>query len=87
MKYSTSEFAQTFVFGVGTGYSWANVENVRAKRPPLYCQPPKMPMNAAMYNGLLSAFLQKHVDNGTLDSTRPVELYLLDSLKESFPCK
>ena len=39
-KFSSEDFVKTFVFGVATGYSWANVVLVSKGQQPLYCQPP-----------------------------------------------
>jgi len=73
-----------FIEGVGTGLLIANVELDRRKSPLLYCQPPKLSLNADAYMTILAKRVRK-LETEAPAST-PLELILLEGLQETFPC-
>jgi hypothetical protein len=85
----TRKMAEAYFLGVGRGFSWANGKLAVTNRPPLYCEPDKMPqMNLGNYQDLVDgriSRLAKTVTKQELEQ-RLVEVLLLDALQEAFPC-
>ncbi len=77
-----------YIDGVGAGFSWANAELERTGRPPLYCDPIKMPLQAENYLQILQDYIQKNKELiERCGSDCPVEMLLLHGLIETLSCE
>jgi hypothetical protein len=76
----------TYILGVGVGISWANTWLNITGQPPLYCQPENLALGVNNYMRILQEQIERKYQKGIqVDSV--VELYLLQGLMETFPCK
>jgi hypothetical protein len=83
----TQGFKQ-YLDGVGTGFFWANTHQDTRNLARLYCQPGKLPLYAENYVQILEDYIYSMADKSNpLPDGIPVELLLLNALKETFPCK
>jgi hypothetical protein len=83
-----ADATKLYVMGVGEGIAWANAaaENNNA---PLYCQPPKFPMNGNNYIDILDRTIKMLESKTTVKELNeyPVGLLVLMGLQQSFPCQ
>ena len=90
-KYHDVKGTQSFkeyIGGVGTGFFWANAHQHIHNLPPLYCQPGKLPLYADSYLQILGDYISNRPgEPNSLANSVPVELLLLNALRETFPCK
>ncbi len=83
----TQSFKQ-YIDGVGTGFFGANAHQGTRNLPPLYCQPGKLPLYADNYLQILDDYISNRPgEPNSLANSIPVELLLLNALRETFPCK
>ena len=82
-----SESFKIYLYGVGTGYSWAN-SNLLSKRhlPPLYCEPGNVGLNAENYLQILDNYLSKPKTKDIVRPEFPLEMILLMALEDALPC-
>jgi hypothetical protein len=78
---------QSYVLGVGTGYSWANTELSGTHRKLLYCQPKEFALTEENYLDILEGQVKAERAGGHADLPVPLELLLLKGLERTFPCK
>jgi hypothetical protein len=78
------EWFKFYISGVGSGFGWANVQLHARGLPPLYCQPDKLGLNADNLLKILDDYIEQKKDQ--LKPDLPVEMLLLQGLKETFPC-
>lgn len=78
------EIVKTYVAGLGSGYSWANVmlETRSGAQLHLYCPPNKLAINGENYLDILD----NHIKRRSPSDDVPIELILLQGLMETFPC-
>lgn len=87
-----NEAIKMYVYGVGSGYSWANAELITSKKPPLYCQPHRLPMGRDIYFDILVRYLDdwKKASVSAESSNKlgelEIEPLLLLALQRTFPC-
>lgn len=83
-----SDWFKTYLYGVGVGYEWANVQyEIRRHIQPLFCEPDGVGLNAESYAQILDKYLSRHEEKYTGTPNLPLELTLLDALEDAFPCK
>ena len=82
-----SDWAKTYVFGVGQGFLWANAEQANKNAPPFYCQSPKVALTADNYLQILNDSIEKRRASSKYDKGFPIEGLLMMALQEAFPCK
>jgi len=70
---------------VGTGFLWANATLNGDGQTMLYCAPPRFMMNGQNYIDLLDDYIQRDVDLDSPDT--PIEMLLLNALRNEFPCE
>lgn len=87
-KKETQPLAALYVNAVGETYSWANVDLDRSKQPKLFCAPAKLAMTAQNYENMLEDGIKFAPQRATAQelSDLPIELILLHTLEETFPC-
>jgi hypothetical protein len=73
----------TFLAGNVNAFIWANDELRSSGRRELFCVPP----SAALGVREVVNILLKHIKETPADEQRPIGSVMLQSLKESFPCK
>jgi hypothetical protein len=76
---------KTYIDGVGTGCSVANVALVKRKQPELYCPPANRELKAEHYLQILEEEFQRNQETYTKVDA-PVEIILLKGLQKTFPC-
>src|SRR5579871_5763302 len=70
-----------YIYGVGTGYIYANAQLLALKQPRLFC-PPDMALTVENFTSLLNREIaQNHWKNET-----DIESILLVALMRTFPC-
>lgn len=78
-----------YVFGLGEGLSWANVELMARNHPPIFCEPKNISLNADNYKSLIDDSLKK-VDRSKMSVEQfnkvPLGLLLKKGLMDAFPC-
>lgn len=86
------QVCDTYLRGVGEGFSWANIglRNSKPPLPPLFCAPEKIALQPENYRDLIDSwiagkFRTPPTSKAELD-VLPVEAILLDALQETFPC-
>jgi hypothetical protein len=72
-----------WLFGVQSGFAWANAENVNHGRPPMYCQPEHLTITRGQTISILDDFIKK---NPALPIDTEISLVLLLALQDAFPC-
>jgi len=79
-----SENFKIYIVGVGIGLSWANTRLRGRQQPQLYCAPKQSALGADDYLNIL----QEEIERGPVTIPEaPVELYLMNGLIRTFPCK
>ena len=77
----------TYLQGVGEGFSWANVSlKIDRNQDPLFCAPSKLAFTRENYLQILDRYISENYSGGASEDV-PVELVLLQALREAFPCK
>jgi len=82
-KKKDSKEMQAYLSGVLTGYEWANIDLAKRGAPKLYCLRKDKISNKDTALDVLDQFIQKQKG---LNPNWPIELILMASLKEQFPC-
>jgi Rap1a immunity proteins len=73
----------TFIAGNVNALVWVNNDLKSNGHPELFCVPPSATLGVQEVINILS----KHVKESPSDEQRPVGSVILQSLKQSFPCK
>jgi hypothetical protein len=73
----------TFLAGNVNAFSWANIDLRSNGHTELFCVPPAVVLGVQEAVDILS----KHVKQVPADGQRPVGSVMLQTFKESFPCK
>jgi len=83
---SEQENIKIYIYGVGIGISWANVKLKGPQK--LYCDPQHLVMNDDNFLSILEREIlyQKKVSPLAYKEF-PIEMYLLQGLIRTFPCK
>ncbi len=74
-----------YINGVVVGFERGNAYLNEVKRAPLYCQPEKLTLTSEDYLNIIHNSIRKNKD--TIKPNYPVEVILLQTLMEKFPCK
>ena len=82
-KEGTSEAQlKDYIYGVGTGYIYANAQLIALKQPRLFCQP-----NMALTVDNFVSLLNREIAQDRWKSESDIESILLVALMKTFPCK
>jgi hypothetical protein len=82
-KEGTSEAQlKDYIYGVGTGYIYANAQLAALKQPRLFCQP-----NMALTVDNFVSLLNREIAQDRWKSESDIESILLVALMKTFPCK
>jgi hypothetical protein len=71
-----------YIFGLGTGYIYANAQLLALKQPRLFCQP-DMALTVQNFTGLLN----REIAQDRWKNESDIESILLVALMKTFPCK
>ena len=74
-----------YLHGVGEGSGWANASLQSRDYAPLFCQPGTFVLTADNYVQLVGLYVEK--PPAPLKEDTPIELLLLEALKQAYPCK
>jgi hypothetical protein len=90
-QFGSKDLLTAHLSGIGAALVLANAALELQQQKPLYCQPPKLPLNAGNLMQLLDSEAKKYRANLPKDrlanfESTPVEVVLLQVLKEMFPC-
>lgn len=72
--------ARVYISGVAVGISWANTALDAGSQ--LYCPPEKLALTVDNYVSILDAYIA----NRNPGASDPLEMHLLKSLMQAFPC-
>ena len=87
LKKESPDFIKTFIGGIGAGYSYSNIVLEKKGRPPLYCPPSKVALNASNYVQIIDKKIVEFKKIEFPDTVNvDVELLLYLGLVEAFPC-
>jgi len=80
------ELAETYIEGVGEGYSWANTELAKRKTPLLFCY--NGTISKQIFNKLAADEIAKYLAvNPNLPRNVPMTLMLKHQLQSTYPCQ
>jgi hypothetical protein len=80
------ESLKLYMYGVGVGISWANVQLKGPQK--LYCDPQQLVINADNYLSILEKQILYEKKLMPLKYKEfPIEMYLIQGLVRVFPCK
>ncbi len=74
------------IMAVNDGLMYANNELKHSNQERVYCQPPKLAMNAKVLIGFLDSEIESYLEKGIDISPVPIGMLLVKSLKKNFPC-
>jgi hypothetical protein len=80
------ELAETYIEGVGEGYSWANTELAKRKMPLLFCY--NGPVSKKLFNKLAADEIAKYL--ATIPNAPrnvPMTVMLKHQLQTTYPCQ
>ena len=75
-----------YLKGVGDAYGIANAALSSNGKPPLYCQPPHLALNADNLVDIVRLEMESPMAPNIRQKKVPVELIVLVALQRSFPC-
>jgi hypothetical protein len=82
-KEGTSEAQlKDYIYGVGTGYIYANAQLLALKQPRLFCQP-----NMALTVDNFVSLLNREISQDRWKGDSDIESILLVALMKTFPCR
>jgi hypothetical protein len=77
------DFTLIYIKGLLEGFEWMNIAiQAEGKMSPIFCTPPKLAITTEQAVDMLNRYLKDH----NTKASDPIEIYLLDALKETFPC-
>jgi hypothetical protein len=79
--YKDQELFKIYISGVGEGFLMMNSYLRSYEKPPIYCQPGKLVMNADNYINIIESEIKRGAKQDSI-----IELLLLYGLIKTFPC-
>jgi hypothetical protein len=87
-KFENDETVKTYLYGVAKGYEWSNAAlKFTRKQEQLFCAPSKVSLNQDNYLTILHNHIKTNNVQSKYGANFPVELILLDALRDVFPCE
>lgn len=77
------EMTKLLLFGMASGWLWANVELESKGLPPLYCQPRRFTVTA----NVAAEVLRKYVEDHPVAGKYATGMILLSAFQYAFPCE
>lgn len=77
------DYMEMYVMGMGQGFHWANSAIKSNLEKQIFCAPSNLRING----NLILTMMSDGVGKTTLSGSSPLELYMLQQLNFTFPCK